>query len=138
MEFIPKKFKYKKEQKGVFFNKIHARNSFQRLNDGTIGLKSQSSGFITSQQLFTIKRYIRKALKKKGKLKINAFAFTPITKKSVGVRMGKGKGSVSHWVFKLKPGFLVCEIITHFKRLGLKILHLLKKRLSFLTRVIYF
>jgi len=45
----------------------------------------------------------------------------PVTKKPLGIRMGKGKGTVSHWIFKLAAGKIIFKI-SWMKRakLGLK------------------
>jgi large subunit ribosomal protein L16 len=138
MLFIPKNFKYKKEQKGVAFNKIKSNVNFTRLKFGVVGLRSLSSNRITSKQLVTLKQSIKKVIKKKGKLKINAFSFIPITKKAIGVRMGKGKGNVDHYVFKLKSGFVLCEIATNSISLAIKALNVAKIRLPISTKILLF
>ena len=138
MLFIPKKLKFKKEQKGIAFNKIKSKIEFMRLKFGNIGLKTISSSRITSKQLVTIKQSIRKVLKKKGKLKINVFSSTPITQKAIGVRMGKGKGNVGGWVFKIKPGYILCEIATSSIPLAIKALNAAKIRLPIFTKLTYF
>lgn len=138
MLFIPKKFKHKKEQKGKAFNKINGINTFSKLKFGNIGLKALSHNKITSKQLVTLKQAIKKIIKKKGKLKINAFSATPITKKATGVRMGKGKGNVDHWVFKIKPGFILCEIATNYIPLAIKAFNISKIRLPIFTKIIFF
>jgi ribosomal protein L16/L10AE len=43
---------------------------------------------------FEITNFVNKIIKKKGKLKINIFPNTQITKKPLEVRMGKGKGNL--------------------------------------------
>jgi large subunit ribosomal protein L16 len=138
MLFTPKNFKYKKEQKGGSFNKIKSNIEFIKLKFGTIGLKALSCGRVTSKQLVTLRQSIKKILKKKGKLKINIFSATPITKKAIGVRMGKGKGNVDHWVFKLRVGVILCEISTNYIPLAVKALNISKNRLPVLTKTIFF
>ncbi len=138
MLFIPKKSKFKKEQKGIAFNKIKSKIEFMRLKFGNVGLKTLSFSRITSKQLVTIKQSIRKILKKKGKLKINVFSSTPITQKAIGVRMGKGKGNVGSWVFKIKPGYILCEIATNSIPLAIKALTAAKTRLPVFTKLTYF
>jgi large subunit ribosomal protein L16 len=49
---------------------------------------------MTSKQISALKQTINKIIKKKGKLKINIFPNTQITKKPLEVRMGKGKGNL--------------------------------------------
>ena len=53
---------------------------------------------------------ITRKLKRTGKLWIRIFPNTPVTKKPIEVRMGKGKGAVDHWVAVVKPGTIIYEI----------------------------
>lgn len=96
MFFVPSNFKYKKQQKGKTFNKIKSNLNLSQLKFGTIGLKTISFGRIDSKQLNSFKKSIIKIIRKKGKLVLNTFPQTPITKKPIEVRMGKGKGFVNH------------------------------------------
>jgi large subunit ribosomal protein L16 len=48
-------------------------------------------------------------MKRKSKVWIRIFPDFPITKKPSEVRMGKGKGNVSHWVANVKPGRILYE-----------------------------
>ena len=110
MLFVPKKTKFKKRQKGKRLNTINHVNSLFKLPFGKIGLRSVECGHLTSKQINAIKLTINKVIKKKGKLKINIFPNTPISKKPLEVRMGKGKGNVDRWIFKVKSGTLLFEI----------------------------
>jgi large subunit ribosomal protein L16 len=94
MLFIPKKSKFKKKQKGKKLNIINKINTINQLKYGNMGLIALESGHINSKQLMALKQTINKIIKKKGKLKINIFPNTPISKKPVEVRMGKGKGNI--------------------------------------------
>jgi len=103
----PRKFKYKKLRKGKLKKFIY--NS--KLNFGLIGLKTTESGFITSKQIESARQAISRKIKKKGgKIWIKIFPKTPITKKPNEVRMGKGKGNLSHWAAKVRGGSIVFEI----------------------------
>ena len=136
MLFIPKNSKYKKEQKGRSSFRINKNISFCQLQYGSIGLKATSIGVLNSKELKTIRQTILKVLKKKGRLKINIYPQTPITKKPLEIRMGKGKGSVSHWVSKVRPGTLILEIETEFSSLAIKALKLAQIRLSVDTKIL--
>jgi large subunit ribosomal protein L16 len=52
-------------------------------------------GHLNSKQINAIRQTINKMIKKKGKLKVNIFPNTQISKKPLEVRMGKGKGAVN-------------------------------------------
>jgi large subunit ribosomal protein L16 len=101
----PNRVKYKKIKKGKLV-KFSYKN---RLNFGTIGLKALESGFISARQLESARQAIVRKIKKKGKLWIKIFPSLPITKKPAEVRMGKGKGNVSHWVAKIRGGSVLFE-----------------------------
>jgi large subunit ribosomal protein L16 len=51
--------------------------------------------------------------------------------------MGKGKGSVDHWIFKVKPGFVLYEIETEFISVGIKALESGQIRLPLKSRIIF-
>jgi large subunit ribosomal protein L16 len=59
-----------------------------------LGLKAVECGHMTSKQINAMRQTISKLMKKKGKVRINIFPNTQITKKPLEVRMGKGKGNV--------------------------------------------
>ena len=102
----PKKIKYKKIKKGKLVKFSYNNN----LNFGTLGLKDLESGFISARQLESARQAMARKIKKKGKLWIKIFPNLPITKKPTEVRMGKGKGNVSHWVAKIKGGSVLFEV----------------------------
>ena len=102
-KFIPKNYKYKKVRKRVRLNKLKDfRTSY--LKDFNYGLKVLDNGVIDSTVLEAARRSITRKLKRVGTLKINGFPDIPTTSKPVGVRMGKGVGSIESWVFPLKRG----------------------------------
>lgn len=103
----PKKFKFKKVQKGKI---IKINYKLKQLKFGKIGLKANQSGRITSNQLESARQAIVRKIKRKGKLWINIFPNVPISKKPTEVRMGKGKGNVNYWAAKVKIGTILFEI----------------------------
>jgi large subunit ribosomal protein L16 len=48
-------------------------------------------------------------MKREGKVWIRIFPDKPVTAKPAEVRMGKGKGALSHWVAVVKPGRIMFE-----------------------------
>lgn len=94
-KFFPKNYKYKKIRKRVRVNKlVDFRTSTLKISQ--YGLKVLDNTIISSTVLEAARRSITRKLKRAGNLKINGFPFVPVTAKSVGVRMGKGVGSISH------------------------------------------
>jgi len=110
MLYTPKKIKYNKSQKGRSPNKISKVYNLNPLKFGSVGLSVLESGRISSTQLSALRQTLNKHIKKNGRIFLNIFPHTPITKKPVKVRMGKGKGNVDHYIFKVKPGTIICEI----------------------------
>lgn len=138
MLFVPKKSKFKKSQKGKFFNKIRGSSAgVYQLKTGSVGLKSLSVSRITSKQLETLKQTITKTVKKSGKVIINAFPNTQVSKKPIEVRMGKGKGNVDFWVFKVKPGFILCEIVTDNIEIASTALKIVQKKLNLKSKIVF-
>ncbi|OGZ17758.1 MAG: 50S ribosomal protein L16 [Candidatus Nealsonbacteria bacterium RBG_13_36_15] len=104
---MPKKVKHRKWHKGRSKG-IETRGT--ELIFGSFGLKALETKWITSRQIEAARRAIIRYLKKGGKLWIRIFPDKPITKKGVEVPMGGGKGSVSHYVFPVKPGRIIFEL----------------------------
>lgn len=108
-KFIPKSYKYKKVRKRVRVNALQDHRT-NILKTHKFGLKVLDNGIISSIVLEAARRSITRKLKRLGNLKINGFPNVPITAKSVGVRMGKGVGSISGWVFPVKKGRILFEL----------------------------
>nr|YP_010377445.1 ribosomal protein L16 [Hemiaulus sinensis]QYB23181.1 ribosomal protein L16 [Hemiaulus sinensis] len=109
----PKRSKYKKVKKGKLSRFEYRSNS---LKFGTIGLKAAESGIISARHIESARQAITRKIKRKGKLWLRVFPNLPITSKPTEVRMGKGKGSVSHWAVRVSSGavlFELCGITTN-------------------------
>ncbi|HAX15220.1 MULTISPECIES: 50S ribosomal protein L16 [Leeuwenhoekiella] len=103
----PKKTKFRKQQKGRM--KGNAGRGHQ-LSNGTFGIKSLDSNFLTSRQIEAARIAATRFMKREGSLWIRIFPDKPITKKPLEVRMGKGKGAVEYWAAVVKPGRMLFEI----------------------------
>ena len=106
---MPKKQKYRKSQKGRRRTKGQAKRGTM-VNFGDFGLKTLEYSWITSRQIEAVRRAITRALKKKGRIWIRIFPNKPVTVKSSETPMGKGKGTVDHYVAAVKPGKVLFEI----------------------------
>ncbi len=103
----PRKVKHRKMQKGRSKG-VESRGT--TLAFGSFGLKSMDTKWITARQIEAARRAIIRYLKKGGKLWIRVFPDKPVTSKGTEVPMGGGKGSVSHYVFPIKPGRIIFEL----------------------------
>lgn len=104
----PKKRKYKKAQKGRL-KEFNYKPCLIAL--GNIALQSTESGYVSARQIESARQSISRKIKRKGKIWIKIYPHYPITKKPTEVRMGKGKGSVSHWSAKVKTGSILFELV---------------------------
>lgn len=103
----PKKIKHKKWSKGRSKG-VETRGT--NLDFGSFGLKSMGCHWIKSCQIEAARLAITRTLKKRGQLWIRIFPDKPVTSKPAEVGMGGGKGSLSHYVFPIKPGRMIFEI----------------------------
>jgi large subunit ribosomal protein L16 len=134
--YIPKNTKFKKQRKGRLPANIKKNKNFELLKQGTIGLKLIDFGRIESDQLKASWEALKKVLKKRGAISLNLVSDTPVSKKPIEIRMGKGKGAVHHWVAKVRPGTLLFEIETTETVLAIKALKAAQLRLPLKTKII--
>ena len=106
---LPKKVKHRKMHKGRSrFRQVETRGI--ELSFGSFGLKAMEESWLTSQQIESAYRAIARSLRKEGKIWMRVFPDKPITKKAAETKMGKGKGSVDHYVFPVRPGRILFEL----------------------------
>lgn len=103
----PRQTKYKKIRKGKLVKFEFKSND---ISFGVLGLKAAESGIISSKQIEAARRAITRKIKRKGKVWIRIFPDLPITSKPTGIRMGKGKGQVSHWGARVRGGTTLFEV----------------------------
>lgn len=104
---MPKRVKYRKQFRGRM--RGQAKGGTELLN-GEFGIQALDPGWITSRQIEAIRRTIVRHMRRRGKYWIRIFPDKPVTAKPAETRMGKGKGSVDHWVAVVKPGRILFEV----------------------------
>ena len=107
MPLMPKRVKYRKQQRG---NRKGMAMSGNALAFGEYGLQSLGRTWVTNIQLEACRVAISRAMKRKGKLWLRVFPDKPYTKKPLEVRQGKGKGPVEGWVAVVRPGRMLFEM----------------------------
>lgn len=107
MSNAPRKTNYKKTKKGKLV-KLEFKSI--SLTFGTIGLKAAEAGIINSRQIEAVRQTLARKTKRKAKIWIKIFPDLPITSKPTGVRMGKGKGQISHWGARVRGGTVLFEV----------------------------
>lgn len=104
---MPKKTKYRKSHKGKRGGKA---TRLVDLSYGDYGLKGMEAHWVTSRQIEAARRVMTRYTKRGGKVWIRVFPDKPVTKKGGEMPMGKGKGSVDHYVVVMKPGMILFEM----------------------------
>jgi large subunit ribosomal protein L16 len=104
---MPKKVKYRKQQRGRMKGKAWRGSS---LAFGDYGLKALECGWITDRQIEAARVAMTRSIKRGGKIWIRLFPDKPITKKPAETRMGKGKGAPEQWVAVIRPGKVLFEM----------------------------
>ena len=104
---MPKRVKYRKKHRGRLTGLAHRGST---IAFGSYGLQAVEPEYVTSRQIEAARRAIVRYLRRGGKVWIRIFPDKPYTKRAAETRMGKGKGSVEHWVARVKPGRVMFEI----------------------------
>lgn len=68
------------------------------------------SRWVTSRQIEAARRAMTRFVKRSGKIWIRVFPDKPVTTKGAEMPMGKGKGSVDHFVAVVKRGRVLFEM----------------------------
>lgn len=108
--FVPNKLKYKKLQKQLYRLTGKVSNSYKTEKESFI-LKSIDSCRIYPEQLESVRRVLRRNLGRQGELTSHVVCDLPLTTKSSGIRMGKGKGSVDKWCLSSPQGRLLFSLL---------------------------
>ena len=106
MPLMPKRTKYRKQQKGR--NRGYATRG-NVVNEGEFGLQATTAGWIKSNQIEAARIAMTRYIKRGGQVWIKIFPDKPVTSKPLGTRMGKGKDAVEVWVANVKPGRVMFE-----------------------------
>src|SRR4051795_2921230 len=104
---MPKKVKYRKQQRGRMAGKAWRGSS---IAFGDFGLKAMEVSWITARQIEAARVAMTRSIKRGGKVWIRVFPDKPITKKPAETRMGKGKGAPEEWVAVVRPGKILFEM----------------------------
>ena len=104
---MPKKVKYRKQQRGRMKGKAWRGSS---IAFGEYGLKVMTCGWLTDRQIEAARIAMTRFIKRGGKVWIRVFPDKPITKKPAETRMGKGKGAPEQWVAVVRPGKILFEM----------------------------
>lgn len=130
---MPKKVKFRKQQKGRMRGKALRGNS---VDFGQFGLKALEPGWITNRQIEAARIAITRFAKRGGKVWIRIFPDKPFTKKPAETRMGKGKGNPEGWVAVVRPGRVLYEVEGLTEEVAREALRLAAQKLPIKTKVV--
>ena len=104
---MPKKVKYRKQQRGRMAGKAWRGSD---VSFGDYGLKAMEPCWMTARQIEAARVAMTRFIKRGGKIWVRVFPDKPITKKPQETRMGKGKGAPEEWVCVVRPGRILFEM----------------------------
>lgn len=107
MALMPKRVKYRKEQRRVRDRKATKGNY---VAFGDYGLQALDGTWVKGTQLEAARVAAQHFLKREGKIFTRVFPDKPISKKPLETRMGTGKAEVDYWAARVKPGTMLMEI----------------------------
>lgn len=108
----PRVLKYPRSFKKSIKNKVVSHRSVSSfLRIGALGFKSLSPYRLRVKQLESVRKLMFRVLKKRKVNIMFGVAFNnPLTKKGLGVRMGKGKGKLDSFVCNINAGRIFLEV----------------------------
>ena len=107
MSFMPKRVKFRKQQRGKMKGNA-TRGNYVAYGD--YGLQSLQTHWLSARQIEGGRVAAQHFLRRQGVLYIRVFPDKPISKKPLETRMGTGKAPVDYWAACIKPGTLIYEI----------------------------
>ncbi|MCL4239461.1 MAG: 50S ribosomal protein L16 [Anaerolineae bacterium] len=130
---MPKRVKHRKQFRGRMKG-VAGRGNTVRF--GEYGLQALEPAWITSRQIEAVRRTIMRHIRRRGRVYIRIFPDKPVTKRAAESRMGKGKGSVDHWVAVVRPGRIMFEMGGTDGETALEALRLAAYKLPIATKVV--
>ena len=109
MPLLPSRTKFRKPHtRGYNYNRVASRGT--KVSFGEFGLQALEGGEITSRQIESARVTANHYLGRVGKMWIRIFPHTSVTGRPAETRMGKGKGEVSYWTARVRPGTVMFEL----------------------------
>lgn len=131
---MPRKVKHRKIHRGGWSGSPATRGS--EVSFGTYGLKVTEEGLISARQIEAARRAMTRSIQRGGKVWIRIFPDKPMTKKGEQTPMGKGKGSVDHFVAKVRAGKVLFELAGISKDAAEKAMYLASHKLAVKTKFV--
>ncbi len=107
---FPKKVKFRKWQKKRTKMEGRVETRGTTVSFGSFGLKTESMGRLTSNQIEAARKAASRHLTKVGRMWIRIFPDRPFTTKAAEQPMGKGKGDLQGYHVEILPGRIIFEV----------------------------
>lgn len=134
MLMMPRKVKHRKIHRGGAIRGVSTRGG--KVSYGKFALKALSSGLISARQIESARRAMTRYVQRGGKIWIRIFPSKPMTKKGDETPMGKGKGSVDHFVSKVRAGRVMFEMDGVDRSVAKKAMQLAAYKLGIKTKFV--
>lgn len=131
---MPRKVKHRKVQRGGWSGSPATRG--EKVSFGSFGLKSVEEGLVSARQIEAARRAMTRSIQRGGKVWIRVFPDKPMTKKGEQTPMGKGKGSVDHFVAKIRAGKVLFELDGISKAAAAEAMRLASHKLGVKTKFV--
>lgn len=131
---MPKKVKHRKIHRGGWSGS--PATSGDKVSFGSYGLKAMEEGLVSARQIEAARRAMTHSIQRGGKIWIRIFPDKPMTKKGEQTPMGKGKGSVDHFVAKVRAGRVLFELDGIPKKAGEEAMRLASHKLAIKTKFV--
>lgn len=130
---IPSRTKYRKIHRLSYEGRSKGN---RELTNGEYGLQAKEGAWVSSNQIEAARIAMTRYMKRGGKVWINIFPHLPLTKKSIGTRMGSGKGAIDKWVAVVKKDKIMYEISGVSEEVAREALRLASHKLPMKTRFV--
>jgi large subunit ribosomal protein L16 len=104
---IPRKVKFRKPHRP---GRSGQATGGTKVHFGEYGIQALTPAYVTNRQIEAARIAINRRIRRGGKVWINIFPDSSLTKKPAETRMGSGKGSPEWWVANVKPGRVLFEL----------------------------
>ena len=107
MPLMPKRVKYRKNQRGVVRGNA-TRGNYVAYGD--YGLQSLEAGWLSAECIESGRITMTRFVSGEGRYYIRVFPHKSVSAIAAETRMGKGKGEPEYWCAVVKPGLILFEI----------------------------
>lgn len=133
MPLMPKRVKYRKQQRG---RRKGLATSGCEVSFGEYGLQALGNAWFKNTQIEAARVALTRHVRRGGKVWVRVFPDKSVTKKPAETRMGKGKGMPEFWVAVVRRGRVLFEVEGVPESIAKEALRLAATKIPFRTRFV--